>query len=38
MLVRVVICDATTQVVLGHLMFEVSRTHVIRLTHPVALP
>jgi hypothetical protein len=38
MLIRVVCCDATTQVGLGHLIVEVSRTHVIRLTHPVALP
>jgi len=37
-LIRVVCCDATTQVGLGHLIVEVSRTHVIRLTHQVALP
>jgi len=38
MLIRVVCCDATTQVALGHLNVEVSRTHVIRLTQPETLP
>ena len=37
MLLRVACCDATTQVGLGHLIVEVSRNHVIRLTHPLAL-
>jgi len=33
MLICVVGCDATAQVGLGHLIVEVSRTHVIRHTH-----